>query len=178
MRHSFPHAMNSSWLRRPLVWHLFSLTHSLNFFFLFLVLPVFSAVTYEPNILCEVLRRGRVPPILVSGHHLIVDMVQGDYLGDYEMRCTLGFGGMEEVDREVELDWEQHVEDSAESHNGPSMLVGINRVDGNYKRRSFTHRTKLTSSIIYTCRIRPETVGNFIGREPPRQCSIHFVAKE
>ena len=141
-----------------------------------------EAVIYSPEILCEVFKSdgmGNFAPVAnASDNHVDVVIFKGDLLNEYQMRCSLQFAGNEEQSKVVRLQWEDPVWDPPESRNGQPMLTGSNDVDGNFKRRSFTHEVQLNSSISYTCRIFPEYVGNFNGGVAPKECKIRFATRQ
>ena len=118
-----------------------------------------------------------VPLTNALGNHVDVEIRRGDLLNDYQMRCSLGFGGVEEAGKEVKLQWDEPVWDPTETQNGLLMLIGNNMDERNLKRHTLVHGAQINSSISYTCRMLPANVGNFEGGLTPKECSIRFATE-
>ena len=61
----------------------------------------FNAILYAPEITCEVLKKdaetNSLQPVANgTGNHVDLEVVEGEMLTDYEMRCSLMFAGKEE----------------------------------------------------------------------------------
>ena len=142
-----------------------------------------NAILYSPEIICEVRKKdaetNQMQPLAnKTGSHVDVTIFKGEMLTDYEMGCSLMFAGPEEQGKEALLKWDDAVWDPVDSRNGNPLLSGSNQVEGNYRRRSFTHEAQLNSSVSYTCKIHDDLKAHFVGTVGPTECKIIFATEE